>query len=324
MKKTFLLIPTLLFSILGTVLGNKPEMEKIPQDANFIMHLDIEAFRSSKVGDFILQEILKFPNMEQKFTGMKNAFGVDIDKLGFVTAHGSGNKDEIVAFLKGGFNSKQLEGFASLNEKIEISKFNGQKLYSAPKGAFSVLSPDSIIAATNEKLLKSGLKARLGKTEKQEKNPILDHLNEMVEKPIAVVTAQIPKLIKMAKTAKSISATEQAIMEKLDWAGLALGESGASIRIACVMNAENIETAEHMENILRGVTSLLSLSTEIKPLLQNEPKLNKILPHIKTSVSRKSQIVGMQLEMDSSILIEMIGIEMAKKRQEIEKKSTQE
>ncbi|MGY8712906.1 MAG: hypothetical protein ACKVJ1_03415, partial [Verrucomicrobiia bacterium] len=217
-----------------------------------------------------------------------------------------------------------LEGFASLNEKIEISKFNGQKLYSAPKGAFSVLGPDSIIAATNEKLLKSGLKARLGKTEKQEKNPILDHLNEMVEKPIAVVTAQIPKLIKMAKTAKSISATEQAIMEKLDWAGLALGESGASIRIVCVMNAENIETAEHMENILRGATSLLSLSTEIKPLLQNEPKLNKILPHIKTSVSRKSQIVGMQLEMDSSILIEMIGIEMAKKRQEIEKKSTQE
>ena len=59
MKKTFLLIPTLLFSILGTVLGNKPEMEKIPQDANFIMHLDIEAFRSSKVGDFILQEMLK-------------------------------------------------------------------------------------------------------------------------------------------------------------------------------------------------------------------------------------------------------------------------
>ena len=90
------------------------------------------------------------------------------------------------------------------------------------------------------------------------------------------------------------------------------------------MNAENIETAEHMENILRGATSLLSLSTEIKPLLQNEPKLNKILPHIKTSVSRKNQIVGMQLEMDSSILIEMIGIEMAKKRLEIEKKSTQE
>lgn len=324
MKKTFLLIPTLLLSILGTVLGNKPEMEKIPQDANFIMHLDIEAFRSSKVGDFMLQEMLKVPQMEQKMTGLKNAFGVDIDQLGFVTAHGSGNKDEIVAFLKGGFNSKQLEGFASLNDKIEISKFNGQKLYSAPKGAFSVLGPDSIIAATNEKLLKSGLKARLGKTEKQEKNPILDHLNEMVEKPIAVVTAQIPKLIKMAKTAKSISATEQAIMEKLDWAGLALGESGASIRIACVMNAENIETAEHMENILRGVTSLLSLNTEIKPLLQNEPKLNKILPHIKTSVSRKSQIVGMQLEMDSSILIEMIGIEMAKKRQEIEKKSTQE
>ena len=324
MKKILLLLSTLLVTITGTASEKQIGLEKIPSSANWIAHLDFEAFRSSEIGAFVLQDILKAPHIEQKMTGFKNAFGVDIDQLGFVTAYGSGEKNVGVVYAQGGFNTKQLEGFASLNEKVEIKTVNGQKIYSAPKVAFSPLGPDSMIAATNEELLKAGLNARLGNNTKQKENPILDHLNELVKKPIATITAQIPKVRKMEKPGRSISATEQAIMEKLDWAGVALGESGASIRIACVMNTENIETAEHMENVLRGVSSLLSLSTEMEPLFQNDPKLNKIIPHIKTSVSRKSQIVGMQLEMDTAFLLEMIKEEMAKKRNVKENSSIQE
>jgi len=324
MKKLLILLSTLLIAVTETSFGNQPDMEKIPQNANWVAHVNIETFRSSEVGSFVLKEILKLPQMKQKLDGLKIGFGVDIDQLGFVTAYGSGAKNEGVIFAKGGFNTKQLEGFASLNEKVEIKTVKGQKIYSSPKMAFSPLGPDSMIAATKEELLKAGLNARLGNNKKQKNNPILDRLNELVKKPIATITAQIPKVRKMEKPLKSISATEQAIMEKLDWAGLSLGESGESIRIACVMNTENIKTAEHMENILRGVSSLLSLSTEIEPLFQNDPKLNKIIPHIKTSVSRKSQIVGMQLEMDTAFLLEMIEGEMAKKRKGKENSSVQE
>ena len=324
MKKNLLLLSTLLVTIIGKASEKQIGLEKIPPSANWIAHLDFEAFRSSKIGAFVLQDILKAPHIEQKMTGLKNAFGVDIDQLGFVTAHGSGKKDEGFIYAQGGFNTKQLEGFASLNEKVEIKTVKGHKIYSAPKVAFSPLGPDSMIAATNEEILKAGLNARLGNNTKQKNNPVLNRLNELVKKPIVTITAQIPKVRKMEKPGRSISATEQAIMEKLDWAGVALGESGASIRIACVMNTENIETAEHMENVLRGVSSLLSLSTEIEPLFQNDPKLSKIIPHIKTSVSRKSQIVGMQLEMDTAFLLEMIEQEMAKKRNVKENSSIQE
>ena len=324
MKKFLLFLSTLLVTITGIASEKHIGLEKIPPSANWIAHLDFEAFRSSEIGAFVLQDILKAPNIEQKMTGLKNAFGVDIDQLGFVTAYGSGAKNEGVIFAKGGFNTKQLEGFASLNEKVEIKTVKGQKIYSAPKVAFSPLGPDSMIAATNGELLKAGLNARLGNNKKQKNNTIGDRLNELVEKPIAIIIAQIPKVRKMVKPGRSISTTEKAIMEKLDWAGVALGGSGESIRIACVMNTENIQSAEHVENILRGVSSLLSLSTEIEPLFQNDPKLNKIIPHIKTSVSRKSQIVGMQLEMNTAFLLEMIKEEMAKKRKVIENSSVQE
>lgn len=324
MKKFLLFLSTLLVTITGIASEKHIGLEKIPPSANWIAHLDFEAFRSSEIGAFVLQDILKAPNIEQKMTGLKNAFGVDIDQLGFVTAYGSGEKNVGVVYAQGGFNTKQLEGFASLNEKVEIKTVKGQKIYSAPKVAFSPLGPDSMIAATNGELLKAGLNARLGNNKKQKNNTIGDRLNELVEKPIAIIIAQIPKVRKMVKPGRSISTTEKAIMEKLDWAGVALGGSGESIRIACVMNTENIQSAEHVENILRGVSSLLSLSTEIEPLFQNDPKLNKIIPHIKTSVSRKSQIVGMQLEMNTAFLLEMIKEEMAKKRKVIENSSVQE
>ena len=324
MKKFLLFLSTLLVTITGIASEKHIGLEKIPPSANWIAHLDFEAFRSSEIGAFVLQDILKAPNIEQKMTGLKNALGVDIDQLGFVTAYGSGEKNVGVVYAQGGFNTKQLEGFASLNEKVEIKTVKGQKIYSAPKVAFSPLGPDSMIAATNGELLKAGLNARLGNNKKQKNNTIGDRLNELVEKPIAIIIAQIPKVRKMVKPGRSISTTEKAIMEKLDWAGVALGGSGESIRIACVMNTENIQSAEHVENILRGVSSLLSLSTEIEPLFQNDPKLNKIIPHIKTSVSRKSQIVGMQLEMNTAFLLEMIKEEMAKKRKVIENSSVQE
>ena len=136
MKKNLLLLSTLLVTIIGKASEKQIGLEKIPPSANWIAHLDFEAFRSSKIGAFVLQDILKAPHIEQKMTGLKNAFGVDIDQLGFVTAHGSGKKDEGFIYAQGGFNTKQLEGFASLNEKVEIKTVKGHKIYSAPKVAF--------------------------------------------------------------------------------------------------------------------------------------------------------------------------------------------
>ena len=118
MKKLIPLFSILLVPIMGLASQKQIGKEKIPPSANWIAHLDFEAFRSSKIGALVLEEIRKFPQMKQKLDGLKIGFGVDIDQLGFVTAYGSGAKNEGVIFAKGGFNTKQLEGFASLNEKV--------------------------------------------------------------------------------------------------------------------------------------------------------------------------------------------------------------
>ena len=50
-----------------------------------------------------------------------------------IYAYGSGEKDEGTAIIRGGINSKQLEGFASLNDKVEIDEYQNTKTYSFKK-----------------------------------------------------------------------------------------------------------------------------------------------------------------------------------------------
>ena len=175
MKKILLLLSTLLVTITGTASEKQIGLEKIPSSANWIAHLDFEAFRSSEIGAFVLQDILKAPHIEQKMTGLKNAFGVDIDQLGF--RHRPwirGEETKALPFCpREGSIQSNLKALPALNDKSRNQKqFNGQKLYSAPKGAFSPLGPDTIIAATNEELLKAGLNARLGNNgQNRKENP---------------------------------------------------------------------------------------------------------------------------------------------------------
>ena len=71
------------------------------------------------MGKFIMEKIKNAPNINQKMDGLKNAFGIDFKEMREIYAFGSGEKDKGTAIIRGGINSKQLEGFASLNDKVD-------------------------------------------------------------------------------------------------------------------------------------------------------------------------------------------------------------
>ena len=132
---------------------------KITQNANWMMTLNGEAFHQSRMGKFIMGKINEAPNLHQKMQGLKNAFGVDLMGIREIYAFGTGEKDQGTAFLHGGINSKQLEGFASLNDKVEIDEYENTKTYKFhQKGTLGILSKDSVVVASNKDLLKESLK----------------------------------------------------------------------------------------------------------------------------------------------------------------------
>jgi len=309
MKKINLLLAFLSASAIPCLSASGPNPNHISKEANWVAHFDFQSILNSQIGSALMSEAQKDPGFTQKLNGMKAVFGLDLEKLGTATAYGSGKKDEGVIIAKGGINSVQIEGFAALNENVSVQKRGEKTLYSFKKGAFCSLGPDSIIASTSKKLLVPGLDVLSGKNPGQKNNQMISHLSGMVEKPMAIMTVRVPKVLAILRDGQPVSAPEAAIMKKADLVGFAVSEEGPAMRMAMAMQAENEKTAEHLENVLRGGSSLLALGAG----MDIDPNLNEILPHIKTSVSREKRIVGLQLEVDSAFLLKKIREEMAKK-----------
>ena len=128
-----------------------------PDSSNWVISFNVEKFHESRMGKFIMGKMSEDPNVNQKMQGLKNAFGVDLLKIREISAFGSGEKDKGTALISGGINSKQLEGFASLNDKAEIDKVGNKKTYTFKKGSLGILSGDSVAIASNKELLKEAL-----------------------------------------------------------------------------------------------------------------------------------------------------------------------
>ncbi len=306
MKKILAHLALLSVTTFSCLFASTPDQKHISQKANFVAHVDFQSILNSKIGSHLMAEAHKQPKFAQQLKGLKTVFGLDIEKLGSATAYGSGKKDEAIVIAHGGINSLQLEGFASLNENAVLQEKGDKKLYAFPKGAFCTLGPDSVMVASNKKLLDHGLDVLSGKSPSQKNNPMLSHLAVIVEKPMAILTVQVPKVIAMQ--GRTISVPEAAIIKKADMMGFAIGESGSSIRVGMVMRAENDETAEHLENVLRGAASLLAMGGGL------DKQLDEVLDKMATSVSREKRIVRLQLELDSDFILEKFTQEMEKKK----------
>ena len=127
---------------------------------------------------------------------------------------------------------------------------------------------------------------------------------------MAIMTVRVPEVLAIMREGKPISAPEAAIMKKADLMGFALSENGSTMRMVMAVQAENEETAEHLENVLRGGSSLLALGAG----MDIDPDLNEILPFVQTAVSREKRIVGLELTMESAFLIEKMMAEIQKKK----------
>ena len=155
-------IPYTLFFSLFVAFSSSAKEIIIPESANWLISLDGEAFHKTRMGKFIMAKINETPNMKQRIDGLKNAFGVDLMEIREISAFGSGEKDKGTAFVYGGIKSKQLEGFASLNDKVDIDEVGKVKTYTFNKGSLGILSEESVVIASNKELLMNSLGPRKG------------------------------------------------------------------------------------------------------------------------------------------------------------------
>ena len=298
---------------------------KIPTHANWVISVDMNAFQNSRMGKFIMEKIKNAPNINQKMDGLKNAFGLDLIQMRDINAYGSGEKDEGTAIIRGGINSKQLEGFASLNDKVEIDEYQNTKTYSFKKGALGILSKDSVVVSSNKELLQNSLKAQ--KEDNKQKHSLHSFVQsiERDQKPIISFAANVLRVNRLqnkikanhtttakelaeniSKSLNSVMAGE-IIFKKFKNMAIFLDETDNHIRLQVYFQSANDETADHLENIFRSWPSLLALSNGINT------KLDELMKHVRFSVERDKKNVGMTALLTHSFFETKITNELAKK-----------
>ena len=276
---------------------------RMPTHANWVITVDMKSFHNSRMGKFIMEKIKYAPNINQKMEGLKNAFGVDLKEMREIYAYGSGEKDKGTAILHGGINSKQLEGFASLNDKVEIDEYQNTKTYTFQKGTLGILSKDSVVVASNKELLHESLKSK-----SEDKNNALETFLDSVEKKQDAIISIGANLLKVSKLEKKIKPEQEIILKKFKNIVIILDETEDHIRISSFLQATKSETANHLENIFRSWPSLLAL---IKGA--NE-ELDEVMKNVEFSVSRDGKTVGIATQISHAFFESKVEEELDKKK----------
>lgn len=321
MKKTLLTL--FLLSLSAAYLSAN---EKIfPESANWLVSFDVKAFHQSRMGKFILDKMNEEPNINQKMQGLKMAFGVDLSKIREISAFGSGEKDMVTALIRGGINSKQLEGFASLNDKVEIGDIGDKKTYTFKKGSLGILSGDSVAVASNKELLKEAL---IPKNAKKKPSPLHSFVHSInnEEEPIMWFAANVLKVNMLQnkikadqettpkQLAESISKSlnsvivSEILFKKFRNIAFFMDETNDHIRLKVYLQSANDEVAEHLENIFRSWPSLLVLTDGVNP------ELDEVMKHVKFSVLREKKSVGMTVLLSHSFFETKVNEEIKKKK----------
>ena len=321
MRKNLLTLSILLLSVTSLLAKEK----NFPESANWLISLDMEAFNQSRMGKFIFGKMNEDPNINQKMQGLKMAFGVDLSKIREISAFGSGEKDMGTALIRGGINSKQLEGFASLNDKVEIGDIGDKKTYTFKKGSLGILSEDSVAIASNQELLK---KALIAKNAKKKPSPLQSFVHSInkEEAPIMWFAANVLKVNRLQnklkadkettpkQLAESISKSLNSVMvgeiffKKFKNMAFFLDETNDHIRIKFYLQSANDEVATHLENIFRSWPSLLALTGGVSP------QLDEVMEHVKFSVVREKKAVGMTVLLSHSFFETKVSEEIEKKK----------
>ena len=277
------------------------------------------------MGKFIMGKMSEDPNVNQKMQGLKNAFGVDLLKIREISAFGSGEKDKGTAIISGGINSKQLEGFASLNDKVEIDKVGNKKTYTFKKGSLGILSGDSVAIASNQELLKEALIPKNAKKKPSPLHSFVQSINQE-EPPIIWFGANALKVNRLQnkikadpttnaqKLAQDISKSLNSVMvgeimfKKFRNIAIFLDETNDHRRIKVYFQSANDEVADHLENIFRSWPSLLALADGMNP------ELDEVMKHLKFSVIREKKSVGMSALLSHSFFETKVNEEIEKKK----------
>jgi len=296
MNKTLALL--LLTAPLVGLQAAKVNPAHIPAEAKWLLHIDIDAFKKTTLGEHVMGEI----NSKglQKVEALQDIFGIDLENdIHGVTAFGNGEKGNGVLIMHAKANQKKLMNFVVLNDTYEKSSYGKHEIHSLSdekkpgrRNFFCFYNKKTIVAAPTKDLVTQSLDVLNGESPSIKFNDNIHALGKFVASPVLHGYGDFAGLLEMNKNPKA------ELLKTISSMGMAIGEEDGLFMSAFGLSASTEESAEQVESLVKGMVALGSLSAT------ENPELAKLANAV--DISRDARFVAIRFEMESQEMISLM------------------
>ena len=240
---------------LGTAQADGLKTKQVPATAQWIAHVDVDRFKTSKLGKFTLGRL---KDVAAAIDAVAAMLQFDPHKdLSDITAYGNhakeGQPENAAVLLNGKFKPDHLLTLLKAGEGLKIEKAGKHQLLEWTKENEtqygSIVNESLLVMGTNRKMVSQALKTVDGKAAtlnaKKLKDLKLDQGAYIILGMASLEGLPIPPEAKILENVKSI--------------GITLGEKGDDLEIAVSLFAANSEFAEQIQQMLQGLLALVQL-----------------------------------------------------------------
>lgn len=266
----------------------------IPEDADWVIHLDLEKFSSTQFGDQLLNNENIF-GLTQKNARFHDKYQIDIlkDIKGF-TVYGSGKDEEnTVVCLRGNFDQAYLLGLLAeedSHKEIQHGNFTVHTWNYQEAGVF--VDDNLTLIAHDVTAIRKALDVIAGKKANITTSSLMSTMNEIP--PNVFFTALARDISELAEHESDVF-----IFKKAESALFTLTEEKEYINLRLNFTVKTLEDARNMESVIRGLISLAKMQME-------EAQRDILLPLEEIGISAEGKRIRVELSYPVQGLIDIV------------------
>jgi hypothetical protein len=259
MKKAIYLIGVLLTLFLACELGASTLQKSIiPEDADWVIHFDLEKFSSTRFGDQLLNNENIF-GLTEKNASFHDKYQIDVlkDIKGF-TVYGSGKDEEnTVVCLRGNFDQAYLLGLLAKEGSHKETQHGNYIIHTWNYHEAGVFVEESLaLIAHDVTAIRKALDVIAGKKANITSSSLMSLMNEIP--PNAFFTALARDISELAEHESDVF-----IFKKTESALFTLTEEKEYVNLRLNFTVKTLEDAQNMESVIRGLISLAKMQMEV-------------------------------------------------------------
>lgn len=272
MKKFLFLACLSVLTVTSSVFAGALQEENVLADAQWLLHIDFDAFRSSRFGQLVRSDLQ--PQYQEKIDALAQLLGSDLTRdLYDITIYGTGPGEENATILfRGSYDKDKLLALLVLNGAYSKSEYEGATLHhwmdekrnKEQYGAFA--ANDLIVIGQTEEAVIDALDLIAGQRQSlaAQTESALYKLCQAPDNPIFMAAAT--ELSQLAQDDE-----QAAILKNSNLIAVLAAEKDGNLTARLHLEAKDEQAAIQVEQIARGLLAFAAMQNTQKngPLIQS-------------------------------------------------------